>query len=886
MRNDKTSTHPNVEIEATPITGIGSKILNHVFSMLVMFTVVLGISVMINSMFLLGAGMRVMVLTAFLSSIIFYPLFRSWKMTLLSIVIVYVYLSVVSAAEGVNVKDFLVGGGTGLWNGGILAFREYGFKTIFGLVSKYTSQFATFSVISLISSLLYSLFCIRKTRVMPMFFVVIGFAIPMMASGAKTELPVFVPIIVGLCGMSAKAVSERHSVKNSVSGITGVTAMVLAAILLFTPIITSLNTMKQAPVIFELISDVKRKVSAIVFKDGLPQGYVSGEGVRSALASKRQFNGRKIATVYSEKASPVYLRTWAGAEYKDNAWFALNLTNSQTPYGKYAITTGETYVFEMLQTVEALMGYNSYELGTTVNSVRVTMNERSKSFPLVFGVGAGNIASSMNMWDLKYVYDGFLYTDRLALFNYSTEVINKVNGNESFVDFMSGYIEYLNSYAENGSNQYSSNAVTRRFINRFGRYGLTSFKREIDSYQMFIDANYGQTVNDALIDKIVQDIFDKTDISRYYKFTYGESGPRKNGYISRKTGNTYRTYYLGDYRENAAYVYEIGKIVADYLAQRCKYSLSATTSRGNSAMEDFLIYNRRGYCVQFATAGALIMRRLGFSTRYAEGYIADKFQSYGTRYMSTVIDSKAHAWTEVWLDGCGWVQLEMTPGFGGSEVVGPNNTEGNDQTDVSDTSESTSSDVSESTSVSETDPIATVGPILPPVTGNDQTSEGGEDENNGRFISTVIYVALISLGVILVCMVTAMLFERKNKKTKAFLRKCSDITRLPESERQSVEGKMCRVLLRALNAYGFAPQNGEMPEDFAKRIEDCVSQDIYGELPIKAIEALVRHEYRGYMDESDALAVVSFYRRLCKNAYKTLPLYKYVWYKLKGNFDI
>ena len=84
-------------------------------------------------------------------------------------------------------------------------------------------------------------------------------------------------------------------------------------------------------------------------------------------------------------------------------------------------------------------------------------------------------------------------------------------------------------------------------------------------------------------------------------------------------------------------------------------------------VEDFL--NRRvGYCSYFATAGAQLLRKFGFPTRYAEGYMILPSQQ-GTKPNSkdmfeiSVKDRCAHAWAEVYIDGLGWYPAEFTPGY-------------------------------------------------------------------------------------------------------------------------------------------------------------------------------------------------------------------------------
>lgn len=95
----------------------------------------------------------------------------------------------------------------------------------------------------------------------------------------------------------------------------------------------------------------------------------------------------------------------------------------------------------------------------------------------------------------------------------------------------------------------------------------------------------------------------------------------------------------------------------------------------------FLDETQKGYCTYFASAATLIYRYMGIPARYAGGYklngdafidgvpikqeIAEEWADYDVgdsnvvRYELT--DNYAHAWVEVYIDGLGWVPVEVTP---------------------------------------------------------------------------------------------------------------------------------------------------------------------------------------------------------------------------------
>lgn len=85
---------------------------------------------------------------------------------------------------------------------------------------------------------------------------------------------------------------------------------------------------------------------------------------------------------------------------------------------------------------------------------------------------------------------------------------------------------------------------------------------------------------------------------------------------------------------------------------------------GEDVVEYFLFEGEKGYCEHFASAGVLLLREMGIPARYASGYVIWKsdFVQEEDGYTASVPDSRAHAWAEIYLEGVGWVPVEMTPG--------------------------------------------------------------------------------------------------------------------------------------------------------------------------------------------------------------------------------
>jgi hypothetical protein len=84
-----------------------------------------------------------------------------------------------------------------------------------------------------------------------------------------------------------------------------------------------------------------------------------------------------------------------------------------------------------------------------------------------------------------------------------------------------------------------------------------------------------------------------------------------------------------------------------------------------SALEAFL-RGKQGFCEQYASAMAAMIRLAGVPARVAVGFTAGKKQKNGT-YLVTTHD--AHAWPEAWFAGTGWVRFEPTPRADGQTTL-------------------------------------------------------------------------------------------------------------------------------------------------------------------------------------------------------------------------
>ena len=98
--------------------------------------------------------------------------------------------------------------------------------------------------------------------------------------------------------------------------------------------------------------------------------------------------------------------------------------------------------------------------------------------------------------------------------------------------------------------------------------------------------------------------------------------------------------------------------IQQHLRTEFEYTLDVEPASDADALVEFLRVSRRGFCQQFATAMAILVRELGYPARVAVGY--REGTANGNTYL--VQSKEAHAWVEVYFEGYGWLPFEPTPG--------------------------------------------------------------------------------------------------------------------------------------------------------------------------------------------------------------------------------
>ena len=276
---------------------------------------------------------------------------------------------------------------------------------------------------------------------------------------------------------------------------------------------------------------------------------------------------------------------------------------------------------------------------------------------------------------------------------------------------------------------------------------------------------------------------------------------------------------------NAGTPYEKALAIRDYLKKNYKYTMDVSEHPENvDFVTAFLLNTRKGYCTYFASAMTVLCRIAGLPARYVEGYLA--VPNENGEAIVTGLD--AHAWTEVYFEGFGWLTFDATPGRasngpkdGGNGQAEPTPTptpeptptptptpekDGQDATPTPDHDEAETPGPSDSPTEEPSEEPSGEPPEIPPEPP--VSPEPPQDERNGKGggFPWWILLLLIAAAVLVRTSVTSPSFREKRAKT--------------EDRRFDIWTDEVTGLLRAEQ---LERRNGETVMDFARRVDgSCI----------------------------------------------------------------
>lgn len=503
-----------------------------------------------------------------------------------------------------------------------------------------------------------------------------------------------------------RAVFGGGSKGSALGGFAGLAAMVLAFIVLLFPTLSINKKWEEIEAINTKMEIARQLVSSVIIGD-TPDfsdlGYLGQMDLltsRSTTASERVFTGAKVMEVRSNYGLPVYVRSFVSKTYDNDKWYVPQSYDISYFYKTFGDNfSGEEISRNFYNIIDPkltqLNNYDNYvsriEYGYVTTPVDISLISSSGNLlflPSRYDPTVGLLSyggSAENAYEEEYVgySDGIVSTSWLN-FNKSYRALTYVQSYrhedvftnlallDSYYTLCRNYIESSianpdadyteqarSDIASLGLDDLADNNIYDRWYgsDEAGREQIYNLYLLADKYNSYVDENYLSVTDSEFI--ILQSLAAVALSSAY---------PDLNiTYLTSDDGNSViDTTTL----PSSLTVYEKVMAVINYLKDNYTYTLSPKEPKSTklSSVDAFLLDTKQGYCVQFATAAALMLRTLGIPTRYCEGYIAaefklDKSTSGEGRYSSLVLDNNAHAWIEVYIDNLGWMTFETTPEY-------------------------------------------------------------------------------------------------------------------------------------------------------------------------------------------------------------------------------
>lgn len=787
-------------------------------------------------------------------------------------------------------------------------------------------------------ALIFSAFSAKRTRLLPMLLFGGGLCVICFTYNLCNSNFGIACVLAGLCSAIVLSTydkiyaAHKHSRKSrSYSGFSSALAGVLAFAVLLLPASAVKEPWSDIPTISEPMSTLRMVITTIL-TGGNPKLNVMNSLIkkRSADITDMEFEEIPLFTVSSYLSrTNLYLRGWVASDfdYEENDWKVLSDDDyremiNESRYLRTGITGDEI----------------SYCLASMFNSYFDIQN-----LPLDTWAGSSAYGSYYTPVDIEYTGNtGLLYilpssyVPSVGIYEYGSRTDRYTESVGLYSDGI-----YQSSWL-NLKKQYSAGALTPTYTDsdfaglvkmRASLYEiLVSFFRNSNLYSMEDEdirgAYLALLVDEGIIDRsyLEQQETDASSSTVTPSLPYYLRSPLES-YLNASNRRQWVSKYVEQVLEYSDYVksfytsypadsvgiseisaeikeaydqadndYDRVMAVIDYMILNYSYSLTPEKPSGSyeSDLDSFLLETKEGYCVQFATAATLLLRSLGMPARYVQGYIAENSvkttdDDGNVLYTSTVRDSNAHAWVEVWMDGMGWRTFDVTPQYYKSLYYIPPADPDNPDDPKQDISE-----ILTTTTTTVSDPVTT------PVTSETEpavtTDPAGSENEVDRTVDpkTVIITLSVLVSAALAALLIFLLIRRSRRIAagrKYFIERAIYGTFEESEDLDLVSGTLGDGIYDIMKILGRKPVVGESPMEFAYRVdhpkkpetpaeEKAVGRQLMWSHTFTEVTAILeKREFGGHITRDELAVMGEFLDSLMQVEYRTLPLYKKIWYR-------
>ena len=827
-----------------------------------------------------------------------------------------------------NPYAFFLGGFERVYNHVMYVLESYGYASApinpgFPELESYSAMlFGGVACVAVLLSLVFSAFSARRTRIFPM--IIAGGAVCAVCFSynfSNSNIGIAFTL-AGLCSTIVLATHDKLYAKlkknqksRAFSGYSSALAGLLALIIAIMPAASVTKPFMEIEFMSGPI-DTARAYFMTLLTGGNPKNNVMNSLIdeKPVDLDPPEFTNAHLFTVKSYTKKNVYLRSWIGSDYndEDDSWAVLseedleqlraqmkgnyadkNFTGDEVTYRLYEMFGG--YLFSTLLAPDE---------ETDPEAVRVTNNKFSYVATLV---------------DIEYVENSGLlyvlpqtYVPSVGLLSFESRYEKYSQSMELFSDgmYQSTWINLFKKYTAPAIIQDYTGAGYSKNIEL-----LISYYKAIGD---FILKDYPKYTNDnaaalaAFDEKLISlDLYNTfaTDdtMERYLALNNSERIEWYRRYYT--TVNAYTEHVMDKYlktSENAG-IDQITELIRPefevqmregtshdailtvirYLVNNYQYSLSPAVPSGEyeSDLDAFLLETKEGYCVQFATAAALILRELGIPARYVQGYIADSSEKSedekgNTQYVYEVFDDQAHAWIEVYIEGVGWRTYETTPSYFKSMYYVESDSRPNpDNTTIQTTPPEITTTIPEG---EDTD--------IPDDT-DDKTPEDPGFEIDWEIFFRSVAILAAALIIFFFIRHKVKIAHRIHDNRKYFIQRAIYGSFEDKADMDLVAITIGDCIYDVLSVAGFERKLGEMPSEFAARVDDDPEPEKKSQKKLwrrrrmlsksmTEISALISKQEFGNGVTREELDVMGTYlQERIKVEYKALSPFKKLWYR-------
>ena len=312
--------------------------------------------------------------------------------------------------------------------------------------------------------------------------------------------------------------------------------------------------------------------------------------------------------------------------------------------------------------------------------------------------------------------------------------------------------------------------------------------------------------------------------------------------------------------------------IRDFLSESAEYTLfPGRTPSGEDFIAYFVNENHKGYCVHFATAAVVMLRRAGIPARYAEGYYISQedLQSSGMGEYASIPDSRGHAWAEVYYPMTGWVAAEFTPYYTDGKVPDENR-----ETDESNSDKTTDSDT-ETDSNTETDTNTETDSNTEIDSNTDtETNTSVDDDEPTEAVSKVTGSAFFAkfldimrrIMLIVLVIVMWLLLRYAVCRIRRY--------RFTQEDGRKAASAMYLYVLKLLRLMKIEPENGEGDEAFAARVPPLAPGINSAQMKDFSLNALSARFGRNPPPNDELKQMLDFVDTVSAEMYKSKPKWK------------